>query len=107
MIFVRSNNNEAILGEMTLEDHPIKAKSRIVSQGFKDKQALTGKLDTDAPTLSAEGAAIIYQTAASHNWRLEQGDVHSAFISGGDLDDSRRLYFTVPPGGLPACPEMN
>ena len=106
MRIVRSDKNEATRGELSLDEHPIKAKSRIVSQGFKDKQALTGKIDTDAPTLSTEGTAMIYQTAASENWRLEQGDVDSAFLSGGYLDPKRKLYFVVPRGGLPAIPEL-
>ena len=106
MRIVRTDKNEATRGELDLEAHPIKAKSRIVSQGFKDKQALTGKIDTDAPTLSNEGTGLIYQTAASEQWRLEQGDVDSAFISGGYLDPSRRLHFIVPKGGLPALPDL-
>ena len=77
-----------------------------MSQGFKDPQALEGKLDTDAPTLSSEGTSMIYQTAASEQWRLEQGDVDSAFLSGGYLSPNRKVYFRVPKGGLPAVPEL-
>ena len=65
MRVVRTDKNEATRGEKDVDEHPILAKSRIVSQGFKDPQALEGKLDTDAPTLSSEGTSMIYQTAAS------------------------------------------
>ena len=45
-------------------------------------------------------------TATESDWRLEQGDVDSAFLNGRHLDDDRRVYFRAPKGGFRAVPEL-
>ncbi|CAK0884198.1 unnamed protein product, partial [Prorocentrum cordatum] len=97
----------AARGNLSCEQRPLKAKSRNLVPGYKDKQLLAGELQADAPALTDAAVAMILQEAASQSgWRLEQGDVDSAFLSGKCLDSSRRVYFRVPKGGLPAVPEM-
>ncbi|CAK0825490.1 unnamed protein product [Prorocentrum cordatum] len=104
---VRTDKNEATRGNLSYEQHPLKAKSRNIVPGYKDKQLLAGELKTNAPTLTDVATAVIVQEAASQEgWRLEQGDVDSAFLNGKYLDDSRRVYFRAPKGGLPAVPEL-
>ncbi|CAK0827876.1 unnamed protein product, partial [Prorocentrum cordatum] len=104
---VRTDKNEATRGNLSYEQHPLKAKSRNIVPGYKDKQLLAGELQTNAPTLTDTTTAVILQEAASQSgWRLEQGDVDSAFLNGKYLDSSRRVYFRAPKGGLPAVPEM-
>ena len=45
-------------------------------------------------------------TATESDWRLEQGDVDSAFLNGRYLDADRKVYFRAPKGGFPAVPEL-
>lgn len=88
------------------DKHPLVAKSRLVCPGYADPLALKQEIDTDAPTLSVEGTTRIYPEAAANGWRLEQGDVDSAFLNGRYLSPDRVIYFRVPKGGLPAVPEF-
>ena len=46
---VRTDKNEATRGNLTYEQHPLKAKSRNIVPGYKDKQLLAGELQTNAP----------------------------------------------------------
>ncbi|CAK0806782.1 unnamed protein product [Prorocentrum cordatum] len=104
---VRTDKNEPTRGSLSYEQHPLKAKSRNIVPGYKDKQLLAGELQTNAPTLTDTATAVILQEAASQEgWTLEQGDVDSAFLNGKYLDNLRRVYFRAPKGGLPAVPEM-
>ena len=41
---------------------------------------------------------------ATNHWRLEQGDVDSAFLNDTYLEAGRNIYFKAPKGGLPAAP---
>ncbi len=56
---VRTDKNEATRGNKSYEQHPVIAKTRLVCPGYADPQALATPLQTDAPTLSAEGTALI------------------------------------------------
>ena len=99
-----TDKNEATRGDKTYEDHPVKAKTRLIIPGYADRQALEGNIKTDAPTLSAEGTSLILAEAAGHaDWLCEQGDVDSAFLNGKYLDPSRRVFLRAPRGGLPAA----
>ncbi|CAK0847357.1 unnamed protein product [Prorocentrum cordatum] len=104
---VRTDKKEETRGNLSYEQHPLKAKSRNIVPGYKDKQLLAGELQTNAPALTDTATAVILQEAASQlGWRLEQGDVDSAFLNGKYLDSSRRVYFRAAKGGLPAVPEL-
>ena len=90
---IRTDKNEATRGGTSYQEHPLKAKSRGVLPGYRDKQLLSGLLNTDAPTLTAEATATILQmTATESDWRLEQGDVDSALLNGRYLDADRKVY---------------
>ena len=104
---IRTDKNEATRGGKSYQEHPLKAKSRGVLPGYRDKQLLNGLLNTLAPTLTADATATILQmTATESDWRLEQGDVDSAFLNGRYLDADRKVYFRAPKGGFPAVPEL-
>ena len=76
---VRTDKNEPTRGNLSYDQHPLKAKSRNIVPGYKDKQLLAGELKTNAPTLTDTATAVILQEAASQpGWGLEQGDVDSA-----------------------------
>ena len=51
---VKTDKNEATRGTKSYSEHPMQARTRFVSPGYADKQALEKPLDTDAPTLSSE-----------------------------------------------------
>ncbi|CAK0858741.1 unnamed protein product, partial [Prorocentrum cordatum] len=104
---VRADKNEPARGSLSCEQLSLRAKSRNIAPGYKDKQLLAGELQTNAPTLTDAATAVIIQEAASQpGWSLEQGDVDSAFLNGRYLDSSRRVYFNVPKGGTPAVLEL-
>lgn len=85
---------DAVRGTKDYTELECQAKSRLVVPGFKDSEALEGELRTDAPTLTIEGAAVIGQVATSRGWRLQQGDVDSAFPNGKAM--KRFLYVRAP-----------
>ena len=55
-----------------------KAKARLVAKGFTDPDLLT--IRAEAPTLSKIGRHCLLQTACSHRFKLEVGDVSTAFL---------------------------
>ena len=57
-----------------------KAKSRLVAKGFTDPDLLT--IRAEAPTLSKIGRHCLLQLACSHKFKLEVGDVSTAFLQG-------------------------
>ena len=74
-------------------------KARWCIRGYLDPALL--ELDTNAPTLSAEGFATVVQLLASKRWDIQIADVEGAFLRGDKLDESRgRLFIEMPPGGI-------
>ena len=91
--FVLTKADEAELSPST------EIKARWCIRGYLDPDILS--LDTEAPTLSAEGAAIALQNIASHQWDLQICDVEGAFLRGDDLHRQQGWVFvSQPPGGL-------
>ena len=97
---IETDKNGPIRGEKSYEELELKAKTRIVVPGFRDPDALSGKLRTDAPTAPPEAVAWTLQVAASMGWRLHQGDIESAFLNGRPM--TREIYLRAPREGLPA-----
>ncbi|CAK0825149.1 unnamed protein product [Prorocentrum cordatum] len=78
--------NEPTRGSLSCEQHPLKAKSRNIVPGYKDKQLLACELQTNAPTLTDTATAVIIQEAASQpGWNLEQGDLGWPFVPEGTI----------------------
>ena len=100
MRYVLTDKNENERGAKTLKEVPVKARARLVTPGYADLDNLKGKLRKDAPTLPREAMSMLLQTAASKSWKIQQGDVASAFLSGGYFE--REVYVVAPRGGLPA-----
>ncbi|CAK0847195.1 unnamed protein product [Prorocentrum cordatum] len=93
---VRTDKNEPTRGSLSCEQHPLKAKSRNIVLGYKDKHLLAGDLQTNAPTLADTAAAVIIQEAASQpGGGFELGVVDSAFLNGRYLDSSRLGFATA------------
>ena len=66
-----------------------KAKARLVPKGFTDPDLLT--IRAEAPTLSKIGRHCLIQIACSHKFKLEVGDVSTAFLQ-GDQEQNRDVY---------------
>ena len=56
----------------------IKAKARLVAKGFTDPDLLT--IRAEAPTLSKIGRRGLLHLACSHKFKVEVGDVSTAFL---------------------------
>ena len=98
--FVLTDKNEPTRGDKSLAEHPVIARARLVTPGYSDLDNLEGRLKKDAPTLPQEALAFIFQLAASKKWRIQHGDIESAFLSGAYFE--REVYVRAPRGGLPA-----
>ena len=62
-----------------------------------------GKLQS--PTLNQLSCMVLMQTIASLGWDLQLGDIKSAFLEAGQLEERwRQLYAHQPPGGIPGLP---
>ena len=55
-----------------------KAKARLVAKGFTDPDLLT--LRAEAPTLSKVGRHLLLQLNCSNKFKMEVGDVSTAFL---------------------------
>ena len=82
-------------------------KGRWCLQGHLDpdlqQKAEEGKLQS--PTLNQMSRMLLMQTIASHGWDLQLGDIKSAFLEAGPLEEKYRpLYAQQPPGGIPNVP---
>lgn len=74
---------------------PVKASSRLVVPGFKDRANLEGNLRRDSPTGSRLAQHFLFCVASFHTaWVLLSADVKSAFLKGDPFID-RELYITA------------
>ena len=71
-----------------------KAKARLVVKGFTDPD-LT-EIRSESPTPSRLSTQLILQLSASRGFRLSDGDVKTAFLS-GDREEARRDVYAEPP----------
>ena len=67
-----------------------KAKARLVAKGFADPGLLT--IRGEAPTLSKIGRHCLLQLACSHKFKIEMGDVSTAFLQGDKEEQNRDVY---------------
>ena len=86
----------------------LKAKARLVLQGFADPDLLQGQLDTSSPTLSRSSRQVIIAISEVLSWERWTADVATAFLQG---DPQQRILWAripedaceligVPPGTL-------
>merc|ERR1712155_307875 len=77
---------------LTWEDAPegAQAKTRLVAKGFTDPELLT--IRGEAPTLSKIGRHCLLQLACSHKFKIEMGDVSTAFLQGDKEEQNRDVY---------------
>jgi hypothetical protein len=70
------------------------AKARLVLQGFKDPDALSGNLQTSTPTAMRITRQMLLTIAAVEGWPLSVADVKTAFLQGKPQE--RVLYVKLP-----------
>ena len=83
-----------------------KCKSRLVIAGHTDPDIASGRLATDAPTLSRPGLLCLLQLLANglhlpDPWRVSAGDIQCAFLTGSYLSREEELYIHQPATGFP------
>ena len=61
-----------------------------MAKGFTDPDLLT--IRAEAPTLSKIGRHCLLQLACSHKFKLEVGDVSTAFLQGDKEEQNRDVY---------------
>ena len=69
-----------------------KANARVIIQGFKHRDVLEQKLETDSPTLARQSRMLIYVLAVHMRWKLFSADVKSAFMQADSIDETTRIY---------------
>ena len=70
-------------------------KARWCVRGYLDPDLLS--LDTEAPTLSADGCAVALHNIASFRWKLQICDVEGAFLRGDNMQRATGRVFIGPP----------
>ena len=71
-----------------------RAKARLVVQGFKDPDALSGSLSTTSPALTKLARGVILNVATTLGMEPFTSDVSTAFLQGKGFkaDDSREIW---------------
>ena len=68
------------------------ANARVIIQGFRHKDVMNEKLDTEAPTLSRLGRFLILNLLVHKKWKAFSADVKSAFMQADQIDEETRIY---------------
>ena len=71
------------------EDKP---HARVILQGFKHKDVLESKLDTESPTISRLGKYLMVLMACCMKWRIGTMDVKSAFLQSDYIHQEVEIY---------------
>ena len=85
-----------ILKWSTNADGSPRAKARLITQGFRDPDALSGALRTNSPTLTRMSRGMILSIA----WTTFTSDISTAFLQGKPHHKDRTLWIKLP---LDAC----
>ena len=73
-----------------------RAKARLITQGFKDPDALQGLVDRTSPTLTRIARHILLSLAVTLGWDLSTGDISTAFLQGKEHESGRTLWIRLP-----------
>ena len=73
-----------------------RAKAHLITQGFRDPDALSGALSADSPTLSRMGRNFILSIAANTGWATFSADVSTALLQGKEHPAHRTLWIQLP-----------
>ena len=68
------------------------ANARVIIQGFRHKDVMNEKLETEAPTLSRLGRFLVMTMLVHKRWKAFSADVKSAFMQADQIDEDTRIY---------------
>ena len=85
-----------ILKWSTNSDGTPRAKARLIVQGFRDPDALAGRLRTNSPTLTRLARGNILSVASILGFKMFGSDISTAFLQGGYHDEDRTLWIRLP-----------
>ena len=69
-----------------------KPHARVILQGFKHKDVIESKLDTESPTVSRLGKYVAVLLACIKRWKLATMDVNSAFLQCDYITNEVEIY---------------
>ena len=80
------------------EDGTPRAKARLITQGFKDPDALSGALTTNAPTLTRLARGMILSICQLYSWKMFTSDITTAFLQGKNFAEGsdRVIWIKLP-----------
>ena len=85
-----------ILKWSTNADGTPRAKARLITQGFRDPDALSGSLRTNSPTLTRMSRGMILSIASLMSWTTFTSDISTAFLQGKPHHKDRTLWIKLP-----------
>ena len=85
-----------ILKWSTNADGSPRAKARLITQGFRDPDALPGALRTNSPTLTRMSRGMILSIASLMSWTTFTSDISTAFLQGKPHHKDRTLWIKLP-----------
>ena len=80
-----------------VKDGKKKANARVILQGFKHRDVLSGEIAKESPTLTRLGRMVIFMISAMKHWPLWLGDVKSAFLQSEDIRSEGVHLYGKPP----------
>ncbi len=79
------------------KDGKKKANARVILQGFKHRDVLSGEIAKESPTLTRLGRMVIFMISAMKHWPLWLGGVKSAFLQSEDIRSEGVHLYGKPP----------
>ena len=73
-----------------------RAKARLITQGFRDPDALAGLVDSTSPTLTRLGRTTLMSLASTLAWDTFIADITTAFLQGKEHSAERTLWIRLP-----------
>ena len=71
-----------------------KPKARLIIKGFMDPDLL--HLKRESPTLSTQNRNLLFAVAAQKRWKIQVGDIKTAFLNGDATEKERNLGADPP-----------
>ena len=69
-----------------------KPHARVILQGFKHKDVIESKLDTESPTVSRLGKYLMVTLSCVKRWKLATMDMKSAFLQSDYITEEVEIY---------------
>ena len=73
-----------------------RAKAGLITQGFRDPDALAGRVASTSPTLSRLGRTCLMAIMSNLAWTNFVADITTAFLQGREHEEARTLWVRLP-----------